>query len=42
MTGLSTAFAKGRPALVTFITEGNRGIATNLDAPADASVASLW
>jgi tryptophan synthase alpha chain len=38
---LSAAFAKGRPALVCFITAGGGGVATNPDAPADAPVAKV-
>ena len=38
---LSAAFAKGRPALVCFITAGDGGIATIPDAQVDASVAKL-
>jgi tryptophan synthase alpha chain len=32
MTRLASAFAKGRPALVTFITAGDGDTAANLDA----------
>ena len=41
MTGLASAFAKGRPALVCFITAGDGGIGTIPDASAAASVAKL-
>jgi len=41
LTRLASAFAKGRPALVCFITASDGNIASNLDAPADASVVKL-
>jgi hypothetical protein len=41
MTRLASAFAKGRPAPVCFITPGEGGIATIPDAPADVLVSRV-
>jgi hypothetical protein len=41
MTRLASIFAKGRGALVCFITACDRGIATIPDAQVDASTAKL-
>ena len=42
MSRLATAFAKGRPASACLIAAGDTAIASNPDAPANASPAKVW